>query len=476
MPDRTNLATNHGWLVLQDVYEGRHMAGVTRGEIKKLLVLESLPMPIHYTGGMDPLSYGGTFTLERIVGTVPVEPDGSAYLELPALRSLILVALDENELAVKRMQSFLTVQPGEMTSCLGCHEQRTKSPAPGLQRALATARRPSKIEPIADVPDVIDFPRDVQPILDALCVSCHGYEQTADGGPRAGRLLLTGDHGPMFSHSYYMLTIARLFSDGRNQPKSNYAPRTLGSSASRLLRLVDGSHYGAKATPLQHKTLRLWIESGAAYPGTYAALGTGMIGGYAENKPVDTDGDWPAAKAASHVIGTRCAACHKQADRRLPHALSDEAGLSFWRPDPADPRLNTSRHIVFNLSRPEKSLMLLAPLAKAAGGWGLCRESTTTAAGTGAVFTTTGDPDYQKILALCVAGRDRLEEIKRFDMPGFQPRRDWVREMERYGILPPNRGNGAPLDPYAVERVYWESLWYEPRKPDEAGRTTSVRP
>ena len=48
-------------------------------------------MPIHYTGGMDPISYGGTFTLERIVGTVPVEADGSAYLELPALRSFFFV-------------------------------------------------------------------------------------------------------------------------------------------------------------------------------------------------------------------------------------------------------------------------------------------------------------------------------------------------------------------------------------------------
>ena len=98
------------------------------------------------------------------------------------------------------------------------------------------------------MPEVFDFPRDIQPILDALCVNCHGYEKTAAGGPRAGRLILTGDRGPMFSHSYYMLTIARLFSDGRNQPRSNYAPRTLGSSASRLLTLLDGSHYGVKAT------------------------------------------------------------------------------------------------------------------------------------------------------------------------------------------------------------------------------------
>ena len=76
-----------------------------------------------------------------------------------------------------------------------------------------------------------------------------------------------------------MMTIAGLFSDGRNQPKSNYPPRTLGSSNSRILKLIDGSHYGATVTPQQAATLRLWIDAAATYPGTYAALGTGLIGG-----------------------------------------------------------------------------------------------------------------------------------------------------------------------------------------------------
>jgi hypothetical protein len=58
------------------------MDGVAPGDIAKLLVVESLPKPINYTGGMDPLSYGGTFTLERILGEVPVESDGSAYFEV----------------------------------------------------------------------------------------------------------------------------------------------------------------------------------------------------------------------------------------------------------------------------------------------------------------------------------------------------------------------------------------------------------
>ena len=90
-----------GRLVLMDVYEGRNMADVPRGEIKKLLVLEALPKPINFTGGMDPLTYGGSFTLERVLGTVPVEADGSAHVELPAMRSLFFVALDENDMAVK---------------------------------------------------------------------------------------------------------------------------------------------------------------------------------------------------------------------------------------------------------------------------------------------------------------------------------------------------------------------------------------
>ena len=435
------------------------MAGVARGEIKKLLVLESLPMPVHYTGGMEPISYGGTFTLERILGTVPVEPDGSACFDVPALRSVFFVALDENDLSVKRMQSFTTVQPGEVLSCVGCHEHRTQTPQQTATTLQALTQPPSKIAPFAGVPEVFDFPRDIQPILDRLCVDCHGYEKTAKGGPRDGRLLLTGDHGPLYSHSYYMLTIGRLFSDGRNQPKSNYDPRTLGSSASRLLKMLDGSHYDVQASPEDELLLRLWIESGAAYPGTYAALGCGMIGNYAENKQINTGEDWPATQAAAQVIQTRCITCHDQPARRLPLNLADERGVSFWQPSLDDPRLLTSRHIVFNLSRPEKSLILLAPLAEAAGGWGLCRAAKADKPAT--VFADQTDPGYQKLLAMVSAGQNFLaRQSTRFDLPNFRPRVDWVREMKRYGVLSAGIDPAAPIDCYMVERDYWKSLWH----------------
>jgi cytochrome c553 len=474
---RTRPEQSTGRFLLADVNHGRNMVGVGHGEIRKLLVLETLPMPIHYTGGMEPISYGGTFTLERILGTVPVEPDGSAYFEVPALRSVFFVALDEHDLSVKRMQSFVTAMPGEVSSCAGCHEHRAQTPQAAFHETLAVRKPPEQIQPIRDAPEVFDFPRDVQPVLDALCGDCHGYERTPRGGPRAGRLLLSGDRGPIYSHSYYMLTIGRLFADGRNEPKSNYAPRTLGSAASRLLKMLDGSHYGVKADDRQAKRLRLWIESGAAYPGTYAALGCGMIGNYSENNQVNTGRDWPATRAATEIIGRRCGGCHDRPERLLPADLADERGVSFWMPGLDDPRLLTSRHIVFNLSRPEKSLMLLAPLAGRAGGWGLCAKpagagsSADAGAPNGGVFETTDDPDYRAILAMIVAGKEFLErETPRFDMPQFRPRADWVREMKRYGILSNAVQPRDVTDVYAVERDYWQSLWYHPFESARTGQ------
>jgi hypothetical protein len=446
-----------GRIVLADVYRGRNMQGVERGEIKKLLVLETLPKPMQYTGGMEPLSFGGTFTLERILGTIPVEPDGSAYAELPALRSLFFVALDENDLSVKRMQSFLTVMPGETTSCVGCHEQRVETPAVQAGDLMALQRAPSRIEPIAGVPDVIDFPRDVQPILDRRCLPCH------DEGVREGGVSLSGDRGPIFSISYYTLTVRDLISDGRNG-MGNRPPRSIGSSASRLLKLGDGSHYEAQFTEHERAVIRLWIDSGAAYPGTYAALGTGMIGGFEiidRSIRLDrSDVQWPSVQASMAAIQQRCSSCHGE-DRPLPLSASHIAGpggwgTAFtgtppWEPlTPGDVRRRWSRHLFYNLTRPEKSTLLLAPLAEQAGGLSACGEP---------VFASTDDADYQTILRAIERTKEELDRIKRFDMPGFRPRREYVGEMQRFGILPSDLPEDAPIDVYATDHAYWESHW-----------------
>jgi len=439
------------------------MKGVKPGSIKKLLVLETLPKPINFTGGMDPLSYGGTFTLERILGTVPVEKDGSAFMELPANRALFFVALDEKDNAVKRMQSFTSVAPGEMSSCLGCHEERTNAP----QRVtpltpLATRKPPVKPKPIEGIPQLFDFPRDIQPILDKHCVKCHNPDN------RKAKINLTGHRGPMFSHSYATLTLNRQFIDGRNEPKSNYPPYSIGAYPSPIMKKILGGHNGVKLTEKEIKMIRYWIESAAAYPGTYASLGTGVIGGYQENRQViNPDYKWPESKKAAHAINRRCAECHKN-KIRLPKFLSDESGLSFWQPDWNDKAMFLARHFVFNLTKPQKSLMLMAPLAKTAGGYAIDKENDKIPHPV--VFKDTNDPDYQAILAMIQAGKKRLDETKRFDMDGFKPRKEYVREMKRYGVLPKSFDiDKDDVDVYKLDELYFQHLWYYPKGKDQPG-------
>jgi len=469
VPTRVDPSETTGRVFLEDIHVGRNMGGIERGEVKKLLVLEVLPKACNLFSGMEPLSYGGTFLLERILGTVPVEPDGSAHFELPAMRPVFFVALDGRGLAVKRMQSFMSVQPGESIGCVGCHEQRVLTPLSDVPR-LALRRPPSRIEPIADVPDVIDFPRDIQPILDRHCVACHDYGKTPSGGPMAGGIVLCADRGPMYSHSHYALTISGQISDGRNLRRSNYPPRALGSSASPLLAKLDGSHYDVRASERERKIVRLWIDSGCVYAGTYAALGTGSVGDYSGRGRPDLA--WPSTKAAQGVLKRRCGACHKGATA-LPASPSDNKGMVPWGEGPMNhlarresqrynPAFRFNRHLLYNLSRPGKSLLLLAPLAPEAGGFGMSRvDKAGKPVGECVVaFKDTRVPDYQALLLGIQEAKQYLERVKRFDMPGFRPRPEYIRELKRYGILPHDLEPTQPVDPYKADRAYWRALWY----------------
>jgi len=421
IPPRSEQDAPTGRLVLSDVTHGRNMKGVKPGEIKKLLILETLPKPVNFSGTMEPISLGGTFTLPRILGTVPVEPDGSAFMEVPALRPLFFVALDENDMSIKRMQSFTSVMPNETTSCIGCHEHRTDAPQV-TSNLMALDRPVSTITPIPDAPDVFDFVRDIQPILDAHCVECHNYEQRPSSD-----LPLVADRGPWFSHSYAGLMSQGHVAHGRDAD-GNRPPRAIGSSASRLLQMIDEGHEDVELSASERKHLRLWIDSGAPYAGTYAALGTGMVG----------------VRVNEQILQRRCVGCHKSRLQRQKMSL----------------QLKYDDQILYNLSRPAKSPLLLAPLSQQAGGWGLCKTSAGGRSDT-SVFATAEDPDYQDLLTSIQAGKAFLDRIKRFDMAGFRPNEHYVREMKRFGILPDEFDSDADaINVYEIDRAYWQSFWH----------------
>jgi hypothetical protein len=244
------------------------------------------------------------------------------------------------------------------------------------------------------------------------------------------------------------------------------------------LKYVDGSHYDARLDPLEQTRLRLWIDTGAQYAGTYAALGTGQVGGcWRSNEPIRVMADdWPETPPATAAIERRCGGCHPS--QQLPRHVTATTNVDPWGDMLAwtRPLSRYSRHRIFNLSQPEESLLLLVALDKAAGG--LASEPITMVPGQPAklapeevhslpphpvhhpiVFLTPDDPDYQAILAHIDAARRKLDSIKRFDMPGFQPNDHYVREMKRYGILPSSLDPALdPVDPYETDRRYWDWL------------------
>lgn len=487
IPSHVDRGRTTATVVLNDVYTGRNMAGVKRGSIKKLLVLEDLPKPANFHGGgSQPLGHGVTSTLKRVLGTVPVEADGSAHFEAPAMRSIYLALLDENDLSVKQMRSFMTLQPGEITSCVGCHEPRTMSPSARGRPILEALKRPAaRITPFRDVPDILDFPRDVQPILDRHCVRCHNSDE------RRGNVVLTGDRGPVFSHSYYELFFQWQIKDtggnpgnGSGRQKGNDKPFTTFSSASPLMKKIDGSHpsapreaqspgqAGVRLTDREKTILRLWIDVSAQYSGTAAAIGTGQIGGcWGNNKYVRVMAqEWHSTGPAVDAVNRRCSSCHGDS---LPRHVTDTVkGLSFadmlsWE----RPLSRFSRHRIFNLTRPELSLVLLAPLSRSAGGYAegepqpvLVKENRREAPEPvqhPVIFETTEDADYRKILAHVTAAGEKLNEIKRFDMPGFKPNEHYVREMKRYGVLPRSFDlERDDIDVYSIDREYWKLFWH----------------
>jgi len=455
---RIDLSKKNGTLILNSAHVGRNMQGVKKGDIKSLLIMESLPKPINYGGdSLDfvPISWGGTFTLERILGTVPVEEDGSAHFTVPANRALIFIALDEKGVTVKRMHSFVTVAPGETLSCIGCHEDRKETPTninTGVLKALS--RPASKIQSVKGVPSVIDYARDIQPIWDRNCVKCHNPDKFK------GRVDLSSDYGIVYFMSFFELFNHGQISDNRNRT-GNTPPRSVGDVKSKIFSKFDGAHHKAKLTPEEINMVRNWIHIGAPQVGTYAALGTGQIADrYSTGRRVLPE-MLSEEKKVDDVFNRRCAECHGNGKKHNIPTLSTNRD---FRGGPTGRKSSFFAHLLYNLKRPDKSRVLLAPLAKDAGGWGGMKKSKGKEV-SHEIFKNSKDPDYQTILKVISSGKDYIDnKDKRWHMAGFKPNSDYVREMKRYGILPEEFDvEKDPINIFETDQKYWEALWHHPK-------------
>jgi hypothetical protein len=308
-PARPNLVDyrkESATVYLQDVCRGPGMAGVDRKAVKSLRViaLEFRAAGIGYNvnrgpaGWSDvstPVSIEGSWDVKRVLGTAKIHEDGSACFSVPPRTPLYFQALDGKGQAIQSMRSWVSLQPGETASCVGCHEDKNTAP-PVTRPSRAMAEGPKPLEPFYGPPRGFSFIREIQPILDKHCVQCHYLDEppryAADGSGGSPEGASQGSApGVELKPSFSLRGIQTL--DPKNERKwsdsykaladrrvANWiniqsAPPMLppyhaGASQSRLIRMLeDGSHYGVRLSQPELDRFVVWIDLLVPYCGDY---------------------------------------------------------------------------------------------------------------------------------------------------------------------------------------------------------------
>jgi hypothetical protein len=232
-------------------------------KIKALRIMQVLPKTTPSANGPR-IGYGDQKGARAVLGTVPVEDDGSAYFELPVGRPVYFQALDEQGLAVQSMRSDTYVHPGETLMCQGCHQPRPSASA-STSAPRAMLRAPSRIRPDVDGSNPLSFPRLVQPVLDRHCVACHDKEPKAiDLKPGDW----TKNHHRWYT-SYENLRGFAFFWDGAGWTTPRTIPGQFGARASKLYAILTEGHYDVKLPPEDLHRITLWLDSNSDFFGAY---------------------------------------------------------------------------------------------------------------------------------------------------------------------------------------------------------------
>ncbi len=243
-------------------------------KITALRIMQMLPSTV--PSGFPPHEIGlriksapDSITMARqVLGTVPVETDGSAHFIVPAMRELSFQALNKEGLAVQGMRSAAYVQPGEVLVCHGCHEPKTSTPSSHLSPAKALQRPPSTIKPDVAGSKPFSYPILVQPVLDKKCVSCHA--QHSETAPPLDSAIVR-DGRKIWYQSYWSLTPKFGFYDYGDRYRTT--PGKFGAMTSKLYKMLNTGHHGVNLSKEELHRITLWLDSGSIFYGVYEKEG-----------------------------------------------------------------------------------------------------------------------------------------------------------------------------------------------------------
>ena len=233
-------------------------------KIKSLRIVQIYAMSVpsgwlKYTGRQEGTTlHTATISPVRgVIGTVPVEEDGSAHFMVPAQMEVFFQALDENGNAVQSMRSGTYFQPGDNVSCVGCHEPKGQITRSSSVLPLAFTRPASVPVPDVEGSRPANFIDLVQPVLDKHCVECHAKPENKTFS-LAGKPLYK-KNGAAFYESYYNLMYNGWgFYDYGSSVRTT--PGQFGALKSPLLPLLDNGHYGVNLSEEERHRIALWMD------------------------------------------------------------------------------------------------------------------------------------------------------------------------------------------------------------------------
>ena len=279
IPSRVDETVQTATMFISDIYTGEGLQDVPRGEVKQVRLF-AYQFAYHGMGGqVNRVGMDGPWDVKRVLGTVDVEPDGSAMFTVPANTPISIQPLDADGRAIALMRSWATAMPGEILSCIGCHESQNMSPPSEVR--MASLRPPQRIQPWYGPARGFCFEREVQPVLDRYCISCHDGSANAVSIPdlRAQEPVQADvghdayRRGSLFSPSY--LAIRRFVRSPTIESDMHLLPPyEFHAGTAELIQMLDKGHHNVALSAEAKSRLNTWIDLGTPYHGSW----TGMLG------------------------------------------------------------------------------------------------------------------------------------------------------------------------------------------------------
>jgi len=260
IPTKVDPVRQDALVYLMDVYTGEGLKGVPRGTVKSLRLF-TYHYAYHGMGGQgNRVGYDGPWDVKRIMGTVPVEADGSALFRVPANTPISVQPLDRKGKAIQLMRSWFTAMPGEVLSCVGCHEQQNSTPT--LNSTLAARKEPAEIRPWYGPTRGFSFRHEIQPVLNRYCIRCHdgGREARTKGLPdlRPARPV-TSKQGARFTPAYRQL-YRYVRSHTIESDLHMLNPYEFHADSTRLMQMLEKGHHGVVLSTEAWDRLITWID------------------------------------------------------------------------------------------------------------------------------------------------------------------------------------------------------------------------